>query len=322
MEELWVAGLAGFAASLVDGALGMGFGPTSSSLLLAGGMSPVTTSATVNLAKVATGVAAAISHRQFGNIDRRLVLRLAIPGSVGAVVGAAILLVVDPDGLRPLLALILFLIGLRIMVRFSLPLPASTASDPDAAEPGAARRDRGVEIAGLTGGVTNGLVGAWGPVVTPFMLQRGVAPRIAVGSVNTAEVAVAVASVGSIIGSIGGDGFELGVVAAMLVGGVIAAPLGAYVVRFVPARTLGLAVATVLVVTQIREFDRATELPLLGAAAYVAAGLGVVVAASRPRLRRADRHAGERTLVRWSRAAQRGSQASLSSTNDRTAGGR
>ncbi len=318
MDELWVAGLAGCAASLVDGALGMGFGPTSSSLLLASGMSPITTSATVNLSKVATGIAAAISHRQFGNIDRRIVLQLAIPGSVGAVVGAVILSVVDADGLRPFLAGTLFLVGLRIMVRFSRPLPASPIPGPDAVEPAPSRTDRGVEIAGLAGGVTNGLVGAWGPVVTPIMLQRGVAPRIAVGSVNTAEVAVAVASVGSI----GGDGFALGVVAAMLVGGIIAAPLGAYVVRFVPARSLGLAVATVLIVTQIRELDRATDVPLFGAAAYVAAGFGVVVAATRPQLRRADRHAGERTLVRWSSTSQRGSQASVSSTNDRTAGGR
>jgi uncharacterized membrane protein YfcA len=322
MDELWVAGLAGFAASLVDGALGMGFGPTSSSVLLASGMSPITTSATVNLSKVATGVAAAISHRQFGNIDRRLVLQLAIPGSIGAIVGAVILSLVDADGLRPVLAAMLFLVGVRIMVRFSRPLTKTPARGPHGGDPATPRRDRAVEMAGLTGGVTNGLVGAWGPVVTPFLLQRGVAPRIAVGSVNTAEVAVAVASVGSIVGSVGGDGFEFGVVAAMLVGGVIAAPLGAYAVRFVPARVLGLAVATVLIVTQIRELDRATDVPVMAGAAYLVAGFAAVVAAARPQLRRADRQAGERTLLRWSSAAQRGSQASSSSTNERTAGGR
>jgi uncharacterized protein len=285
MDDLVVAALVGFAAALVDGALGMGFGPTSSSLLLASGMSPITTSVTVNLAKVASGFAAGISHWRFGNIDRQLVVKLALPGAVGAVLGGSILAFVDADDLRPVLAVLLFLVGLRIMVRFSSPLPKSPTSEPDQTDIEAPTPDRKVEIAGLTGGVTNGLVGAWGPVVTPFMLHRGVAPRIAVGSVNTAEVVVAVASVGSIIGAIGGDGFELGVVVAMLIGGVVAAPVGAYAVRFVPARALGLAVAAMLIVTQIRELGRATNLPVFGTAAYLAAGFGLILAAARPRLR-------------------------------------
>jgi uncharacterized protein len=307
MDEWLIAGLVGFAASLVDGALGMGFGPTSSSLLLASGMSPITTSATVNLAKVSTGVVAAISHWRFDNIDRRLVLQLAVPGAVGAIIGAAILAFVDADALRPILAVMLFLVGLRILIRFSRPLPSSRdadigAVDADATPPTASRRDRKVEAVGLTGGMTNGLVGAWGPVVTPFMLQRGVAPRIAVGSVNTAEVVVAVASVGSIFGALGGAGLQWGVVLAMLIGGAVAAPLGAYTVRFVPARILGLGVAAVLLVTQIRELDRATDIAMLGTAAYLAAGVGVVVAALRPRLGRAE--AGDANSVLLPMAAE------------------
>ncbi|MEQ8842066.1 MAG: sulfite exporter TauE/SafE family protein [Acidimicrobiales bacterium] len=307
MNELWIAGLAGFAASLVDGALGMGFGPTSSSLLLASGMSPITTSASVNLAKIATGLAGAVSHWRFGNLDRRLVLQLAIPGASGAVVGALVLSFVDEDGLRPILASMLVLIGLRIMVRFSRALPVASSADPKADCANDTPNSRGVRLAGLTGGVTNGLVGAWGPVVTPVMLERGIVPRIAVGSVNTAEVAVAVVSVGSIIGSVGGDGFELGVVAAMVAGGVIAAPLGAYAVRFFPARLLGLGVAAVLLVTQVRELDRVIDHPRFGLVAYVAAIVGIALAGLRPRL---------------TRTAQRGSQASLSSTSERTSGGR
>src|SRR4051794_19613415 len=104
MNELIVIGLAGFAASFVDGALGMGFGPTSSTILLGTGLSPAAVSATVNLAKVATGITAAISHWRFHNIDRRLVVRMAVPGALGALVGVTILTNVDGDAIRPILA--------------------------------------------------------------------------------------------------------------------------------------------------------------------------------------------------------------------------
>src|SRR5918997_5125422 len=98
--DLLLVALAGFLASMVDGALGMGFGPTSSSILLSSGLSPAAASATVNIAKVATGLAAAISHWRFGNIDRRLVLQLAIPGAVGALIGTTVLTNVDGEDLR------------------------------------------------------------------------------------------------------------------------------------------------------------------------------------------------------------------------------
>jgi uncharacterized membrane protein YfcA len=91
MNDLVVVAIAGFAASFVDGALGMGFGPTSSSILLSSGLSPASVSATVNIAKVATGAVAGASHWSFGNIDRRLVARLAIPGALGAAIGTFLL---------------------------------------------------------------------------------------------------------------------------------------------------------------------------------------------------------------------------------------
>ena len=102
--DLLLVALAGFAASFVDGALGMGFGPTSSSILLNQGYSPAVVSTTVNLAKVTTGLAAAISHWRFDNIDHRLVLRLAVPGCVGALIGVTVLASVDADVLKPVLA--------------------------------------------------------------------------------------------------------------------------------------------------------------------------------------------------------------------------
>ena len=250
--ELLVVFLAGFAASFVDGALGMGFGPTSSSILLGAGIPPAGVSTMVNLAKVATGATSAIAHWRFENIDHRLVLRLAVPGMVGALVGVGILGVVDGDRLKPVLSLLLLLIGVRILLRFSRPVGAAAVQEDDV-EGLRSVEGRGTVAAGAAGGVTNGLVGAWGPVVTPYLLHRGLSPRFAIGSVNTAEVAVAIVAAGSLLGSVGGTGLNVPMVVAMLLGGMIAAPLAAWTVRFVPARALGVAVAVLLLVTNLRQ---------------------------------------------------------------------
>jgi uncharacterized membrane protein YfcA len=258
MGQLILVGCAGFLACLVDGALGMGFGPTASSILLGAGLSPSAASTTVNLAKVVTGLASAVSHWRFGNVDRKLVLQLAIPGMVGAILGVTVLANVDGDTLRPILAGLLLIVALRILVRFSRqkPVSAADARRDEAEHQGEPLPDwnsRGTEVAATAGGVTNGLIGAWGPVVTPFLLHRGLPPRFAIGSVNTAEVAVAVVASGSLLASLGGAGLDVGIVLAMLTGGVLAAPLAAYVIRFLPARGMGVAVSGLLLVTNLRE---------------------------------------------------------------------
>jgi uncharacterized protein len=255
LELLWPA-LAGFAASLVDGALGMGFGPTSSSILLVTGLAPTAVSASVNLAKVATGVVSALSHWRFYNLDRGLVIKLAVPGSVGAIVGATVLTSIDGAALRPFVAMLLTVIGARILVRFARPVEAQKhqLSPKDARGKRTLIYDkRGVGAAAFVGGITNGMIGAWGPVVTPFLLHRGVRPNYAIGCVNTAEVMVAATASVSLIASIGRGGFNGGIVVAMLIGGVIAAPVAAWFIRKVPPRPVGLAVAALLLLTNVRE---------------------------------------------------------------------
>jgi uncharacterized membrane protein YfcA len=283
MDQLIVVALAGFLASMVDGALGMGFGPTSSSILLSTGLSPAAVSTTVNLAKVATGVAAGAAHWRFGNIDRQLVLRLAIPGAVGALIGVTVLANVDGAQLKPYLAVLLLVVAVRMLVRFSRPLPARPSdSKLEAAPP--VFDEWGTSAVATAGGVTNGLVGAWGPVVTPFLLHRGLAPRFAIGSVNTAEVAVAVVASGSLMASLGGVGVDFGVVAAMLIGGALAAPIAAWVIRFLPARGLGVAVSALLFCTNFRELAAWGDVGPGRWFAYVGALLACVYAALRPRL--------------------------------------
>src|SRR5687767_1291496 len=256
MLELFLFAVAGFAASLVDGALGMGFGPTSSSILLVSGLAPTAVSASVNLAKVATGVVAALSHRHFYNLDRRLVINLAVPGSVGAIAGVTVLASIEGATLRPYLAMMLTVIGARILVRFARPFQARKhhLSPPDARGKRMLLYDqRGVSAAAFVGGITNGMIGAWGPVVTPFLLHRGVRPNYAIGCANTAEVAVAATASFSLIASLGRGGFNGAVVMAMLIGGVIAAPVAAWFIRKVPPRPVGLAVAALLLLTNARE---------------------------------------------------------------------
>ena len=253
MHDFLLFAIAGFAATLVDGALGMGFGPTSSSILLGSGLAPIAVSTTVNLAKVVTGVVAAVSHWRFRNIDRGLVLKLAVPGCVGAVLGVTVLSSINGATLRPYLAMLLTIVGVRILVRFARPLAAKVQDCPTRDKRTLQYDPRGVKIAALLGGVTNGLIGAWGPVVTPYLLHRSVRPRFAIGSVNTAEVAVASASAFSLIASLGTAGVSGRLLASMLLGGVIAAPVAAWLIRYVPARPMGIAVAGLLLLTNARD---------------------------------------------------------------------
>lgn len=288
MSDVLVVALAGFAASFVDGALGMGFGPTSSSILLSSGLSPAGVSATVNIAKIATGAVGGAAHWRFGNIDRRIVARLALPGALGALAGTLILTNVDGARLRPVLAALLLVIGLRILVRFAraprMTVPIDDTSGADL---------RGTAIAGAAGGVTNGLIGAWGPVVTPFLLHRGVVPRLVVGSVNTAEIAVAVVAAGSLLTS-QQHGIDPATVVAMLVGGVLAAPIAALTVRRVPARLLGVLVAGLLLLTNTRELALWAE---VGAVRWVAyAMVAAVVLGCIWRWRRTAQPAGDRIM--------------------------
>jgi len=279
--------VAGFAASLVDGALGMGFGPTSSSILLSTGLSPAAASTTVNLAKVATGIAAAISHWRFRNIDHRLVLKLAIPGCLGALVGVTVLSNVPAATIKPILAGLLILVGLRILWRFSRPVAAKAVDfedldhDPDKMP---AFNDRGTEIVAAAGGVTNGMIGTWGPVVTPFLMHRELPPRFAVGSVNTAEVAVATVSATTLIASIGKGNLDVAVIVAMLLGGVAAAPVAAWFVRKVQPRPMGIAVAALLLLTNTQQLSDWADLGQARWWAYGAVVAVVTAAAYRPRI--------------------------------------
>ncbi|GIJ77418.1 hypothetical protein SAMN05443287_112134 [Micromonospora phaseoli] len=273
MRKLLVIALVGLAAQLVDGALGMAYGLTSSTLLLLVGVAPAAASASVHLAEIGTTLASGTAHWRFGNVDWRVVRRIAFPGAVGAFAGATFLSALSTASAAPWMAAILFTLGAYLLIRFSRPLRRN---------PAAGRlRGRFLGPLGLVAGFVDATGGGgWGPVATPALLASGrMEPRKVIGSVDTSEFVVAsAASLGFLIG-LGSEGFLMPIVLALLAGGLIAAPIAAWLVRIVPAQLLGAAVGGVIVLTNARVLIGSTDLGgplpviayLLLAAGWVAA---------------------------------------------------
>ena len=246
MAGLILIALAGFGASFIDGALGMGFGVTSTTLLLAVGLSPALASASVHLAKLGTAAASGMAHHRFGNVDWAGVRRIGIPGAVGAFTGATVLSHLSTKAALPFTGTLLFILGIYIVIRFVM----GRAPRRKPGTPG----NRLMIPLGLVGGFVDATGGGgWGPVTTPTLLADGrLTPARVIGTVNTAEFIVALAaSLGFLIG-LGTAGIDLGIVLALLIGGVIAAPLAAWVVRFLNARILGVVVGCVILLLNAR----------------------------------------------------------------------
>lgn len=268
MRKLIVLAIVGLAAQLVDGALGMAYGVTSSSLMLAVGLSPAAASASVHLSEIGTTLVSGASHWRFGNVDWRMVARLGVPGAVGAFAGATFLSNLSTEVATPWMAAILLTLGLYVLVRFTL---GRIRTDRQ----GTSFRSRFLGPLGLVAGFVDATGGGgWGPVATPSLLVSGrVEPRKVIGSVDTSEFLVAsAASIGFFVG-IGNEGVRLGYVLALLAGGVVAAPVAAYLVRIIPAAMLGSMVGGIIVLTNSRTLVREAGITGGGAAAIY---LGIV----------------------------------------------
>ncbi|MDT9682589.1 sulfite exporter TauE/SafE family protein [Streptomyces sp. TRM76323] len=251
MKTLILLALAGLGAQLVDGSLGMAYGVTSTTLLLAFGTNPAAASATVHLAEIGTTLASGVAHWRFGNVDWRVVAKIGIPGAVGAFAGATFLSSLSTDVAKPVMALLLLGLGVYVLGRFTfLGLPTGNLGKP--------LRKRFLSPLGVVAGfldATGG--GGWGPVGTPAILASGrLEPRKVIGSIDTSEFLVAVAaSLGFLVG-LGSEGVDYTWAGALLVGGLVAAPIAAWLVRHVPPRLLGSAVGGLIVLTNIRTLLR------------------------------------------------------------------
>src|SRR5919199_142929 len=264
VRSFLVLAIVGLVAQLVDGSLGMAYGVTSQSLLLAVGLAPALASASVHIAEVGTTLASGASHWRFGNVDWSKVGWLAVPGGVGAFLGAVVLSsVISAEAAEPIVAVFLFCLGVYILARFAF----RRRENPVVVRP-VARGFLG-PLGFVAGFLDAAGGGGWGPISTPTLLSsRRMEPRKVVGTVDTSEFVVALsASLGFLLALSFAD-IPWRVVGALLVGGLVAAPIAAWIVRILPARILGTAVAGVILTTNMKTF-----LEALG----VSGGLAIVL---------------------------------------------
>jgi len=228
----------GFGAQLIDGALGMAFGVISSTLLLSLGVAPAAASAGVHTVESFTSAASALSHVAHKNVDWRLFSRLVVSGIIGGILGAYVLSSIAADTARPIVLTYLSVIGIYLIYR-GIKYP------PREREP------KLVEPLGLVGGFLDAAGGGgWGAVVTSNLLVQGASPRKTIGTVSTAEFFLTVTISATFIAALGVEAFTVATV-GLLIGGVAAAPLGAFVAARMPAKPLLIATGLILTLTSI-----------------------------------------------------------------------
>jgi hypothetical protein len=229
--------LTGFIAQLIDGALGMAHGVTCTTLLFYFGVSPAVATASVHTTKVFTAGASGLSHLYLGNVDRKLLLRLILPGIIGAVAGAYMISeVFDGKWIKPYITLYLLFLGVVILLKsFRSQRPKTEI--------------KFVSTLGAVGGFLDSIGGGgWGPIVTSNIVNQGNDPREAVGTVNTAEFFVAFFSTAVFLIFVVVESWQ--VVLGLIGGGLLAAPLGALLVRKITAKALMFLVGLIIILTQ------------------------------------------------------------------------
>ncbi|MFN8289866.1 MAG: sulfite exporter TauE/SafE family protein [Chitinophagaceae bacterium] len=232
---------AGFVAQLVDGAVGMGYGVTSTSLLMGMGVPPPAISGSVHTAEIFSSAASGYSHYRFGNVNKKLFKVLVIPGVLGAIAGAAALVWLgDKYGnyLKPFLAAYCMILGVRILYQ-------------------AFRKRKGIKkvkragwLAGAGGFLDSFGGGGWGPLVTSTLIAKGRSPQYVIGSVSLSEFFVTLASAVSFFAFIGITHWQ--VIAGLMIGGAAAAPLAAKLAGKLPARTMLICVGLMVITWSVR----------------------------------------------------------------------
>ncbi len=229
--------LIGFAAQLVDGALGMAYGQISSTLLVSMGVPPAAASAGVHTAETFTTAISGISHVAHGNVDWRLLIRIAVPGVIGGILGAYLLTRISAEAARPIVLIYLTALGLYLFYRGVMHRHTE-------------RKPRIVEPLGLVGGFLDASGGGgWGAIVTSNLLVQGSNPRRTIGTVNAAEFFVTLTISATFLAAIGWEAFTIATV-GLLIGGVVAAPFGAWIAKLVnPDRLLTFVGALVTLIS-------------------------------------------------------------------------
>jgi uncharacterized membrane protein YfcA len=247
VPSLIVLALIGLAAQMVDGSLGMAYGVTSSTLLVAWGVSPAMASGSVHLAEMGTTLVSGLSHWRFGNVDWGVVLRLGIPGAIGAYLGASVLSNLSTEAAIPFMAGLLMVLGAVLLVRFAFRGVGS------ARKPGEFRARFLAPLGVFAGFVDASGGGGWGPVATPTMLVAGrTTVSKVIGSVSASEFLVSTAASLGFLLNLGSGGVNWSIAIALMIGGAIAAPFAAWLVSHVAPRVLGTAVGGLILLTNMR----------------------------------------------------------------------
>lgn len=275
--KILIFAIVGVVAQLVDGALGMAFGITATTLLIFSGLGPAHASAAVHLAEVGTTLFSGLSHWRLKNVHWPTVLALGVPGAIGAFMGAYVLSNLSTKAVEPVVSTLLVLLGAYVLVRsVAVPWKKDEKTQPVSTT----RRSRfGLAGLGLAGGFLDASGGGgWGPVTTSTLMSVGKAePRRIIGTVNTAEFLVSVsASAGFVVGM----GSELSQnwqpVVGLLVGGAIAAPIAAWIVTIMKPEVLGGVVGALLML--LNSSRLVNYFGFLGVVAVILIGLAVIVA--------------------------------------------
>jgi uncharacterized protein len=246
MLKLILIVAAGAFAQFVDGAMGIGYGTTASSVLIAAGLLPVVVSASTHTAEVFTSLASSVSHARLGNVDKGIALPLAASGVVGGMVGAYILAsLISGSNMTPLVAAVLLVLGIRILLK-------SLRGKVARGKAGEAPRKLLLPLGFVAGAVDAIGGGGWGPISTSTLITGNqTAPRYVIGSVNVAEFFVTVSIVLTFGLTLGFESFPWPIILPLIVGGVLIAPVAAYASSRIPPAFIGVAVGLLLVALNV-----------------------------------------------------------------------
>jgi hypothetical protein len=267
--------LIGFVAQLVDGSLGMGYGVTSATMLAAIGFAPAIASATIHVAKIGTGIMSGTAHWRFGNVNWRACFILAVPGTIGAFAGAMAISYIAAEVAAPWVSVILAVLGIIVLMRTVFGRKATLQL----------REPRLVMLGplGLVGGFVDSIGGGgWGPVTTSTLMAAGrMAPNQVIGTVSMSEFIVAIGATVGFLAALGGESIAWGATVLLLLGGLFAAPIAAWLVSRLDHRVLGGLVGGMILFYNVENVLRL--LGIVGPAVLVAqvaiVGLALLVCA-------------------------------------------
>jgi uncharacterized membrane protein YfcA len=241
MPDLVFFIIVGFCAQIVDGALGMAFGLIATTSMLAFGVPPAAASAMTHVAEIFTTAASGASHAWHRNVNWKLVARLAPAGMIGGAIGAYLLSNIDAGVVEPFVSAYLIAVGVYILFKAFQPLFPREVGD------------RMVPVIGFGGGILDAMGGGgWGPIVTTSLVGRGHEPKKVIGSTSVTEFLVTLTISITFVLTLGWS--DMTSAAGLIIGGVIAAPIGAMLVRHLPVRPLMVGVALVIIATSVYRF--------------------------------------------------------------------